>query len=251
MDGPDRSSRRKGKAEEQGVRAKRKGKAEEQGIRSKHKGKAKEQGVRCRKMSSKLTKKKSKKQIQKKSDIWQILDTICTRVLAGFSCVWIFLILVVLPLYFQEGYVHIGSDKSYLFRTAGANLGKILLPILVLWAVCRVVCVAGLRRQNGEKLLQKEDLRRLEMVDVCAALYLLAAVLSYLCTEYRETALWGTRGWYMGLVPQVILVVSYFVLSRFLLTFYPLLNLELLLMILIHSIALNQELIMVKNQVNT
>lgn len=166
-------------------------------------------------MSSKLAKRKSKSQEKKKGDVWQILDIIWTKMLVGFSCVWIFLILVVLPLYFQEGYVHIGSDKSYLFRTAGANLGKFLLPVLALWGSCRVICVARLRWQNGEKLLQKEDLHRLEMVDICAALYLVAAVLSYLCTEYRETALWGTKGWYMGLVPQSILVVSYFVLSRF------------------------------------
>ncbi|MBQ8117211.1 MAG: O-antigen ligase family protein [Lachnospiraceae bacterium] len=166
-------------------------------------------------MSNKLAKGKSKKQNKNKTDFWQIADMICTYSLAFFSCLWIFLILVVLPLYFQEGYVHIGSDKSYLFRTTGAGLGKVVLPLLALWAICRVICVVRRKRQECQKLFQKEDLRNLSMVDVCAALYLGAAALSYLCTDYRETALWGTKGWYMGLVPQVILVVSYFVLSRF------------------------------------
>lgn len=52
-------------------------------------------------------------------------------------------------------------------------------------------------------------------VDLCALIYSVVLILSYVFTNYREEALWGTKGWYMGLYPQLMLVGIYFFLSRF------------------------------------
>lgn len=164
-------------------------------------------------MAAKRRKKNQKK--KEELTVSQVLDIVLTDAMALFSCIWIFLILVVMPLYFQEGYVHIGSDKSYLLRSGGVRLGKIMLPVFGLWAGNRIRNVVSQRHAAGEKFFQKDDLARISTMDVCAVLFAIGTVISYMCSEYRENALWGTRGWYMGMYTQLILVVSFLVISRF------------------------------------
>lgn len=168
-------------------------------------------------MSKKKRSKNTGKKIQKKAarQGGQIADSLLAGAMAMFSCIWLLLILVIMPFYNQQGYAHIGSDKSYLLRMSGKRMGMLLLPVFCAWLVCRAATVFRERRLAKEALLQKKDLRIFSAVDVFAALYAFSVLISYACSGYRETALWGTKGWYMGLIPQLILVISYFVLSRF------------------------------------
>lgn len=50
--------------------------------------------------------------------------------------------------------------------------------------------------------------------DFFVAAFGIVTVLSYLASSYRETAFWGYGDWYMGLVTQLLLVLSYFAVSR-------------------------------------
>jgi O-antigen ligase len=125
------------------------------------------------------------------------LDVIL-RVLVG---VYIVLILGVLPFYNQQGFTHIGTDKSSFFRTCSVRMAWLILPVLaarLLWGL--FVSKAG---------------RKLSVTDVFAALFGVSVILSYLGSSYKETALWGTSGWYMGLIPQLIFVSIYFLTSRY------------------------------------
>ena len=127
--------------------------------------------------------------------------------------VWIAaaLILAALPFYMQDGYTHIGSDKSYFFRSGCAKLGSIILPVLGVCVLCRLV-EALLHRK--ERLFQKW-LKGLCVTDYLAFLYGISVIVSYLCSDYRETALWGTTGWYMGMLPQLAFVTLYFLIRFF------------------------------------
>lgn len=113
------------------------------------------------------------------------------------------LILGVLPFYFQDGFTHIGSDKSYFFRTGTVMIGKILIPVFGGWVMCALVTPAVRRKI------------KLTGTDIFALLYAFSAILSYVCSRYPETALWGTKGWYMGLIPQLTFVSIYFLVSKF------------------------------------
>ena len=42
----------------------------------------------------------------------------------------------------------------------------------------------------------------------------MAALLSYLFSDYKEMALWGKPGWGMGMLVQVSFAASYFLFSR-------------------------------------
>ncbi len=127
-------------------------------------------------------------------------------------CVYMILILAVMPLYNREGfytpnaYSHIGTDKSYFFNMVTVNMGKVLIPAAAVYLAVLLICE---RRRFWEKLR-----RNMTWTDLFAAGYGLALVLSFLLSEYRSDALWGANGWYMGFWPQMFLVLVYFFIAK-------------------------------------
>ncbi len=154
--------------------------------------------------------KSNKKQTESLPESFEYMLTWILKVLVT---VYAALILGVLPLYFEQGYTHIGTDKSTFFKTATIMTAKCIVPVLLLAGVVTFV-VKVCKRRKGESV---SFLPKLDIVDWFALGYAAAVVISYLCTDYRETALWGTKGWYMGMIPHLTLVAVYFLVSRFLL----------------------------------
>lgn len=130
-------------------------------------------------------------------------------------CVYILLILIILPFYFEEGYSHIGTDKSYFFRQVSTVGWKLLLPVLL----CYLVSAAVVWRQNRKKEAgnnrKNAFWNRISVTDVFAGMYGIGLLISYACSDYKKMALWGADGWFMGLYPQLILIGVYFLISRF------------------------------------
>ncbi|MCM1190514.1 MAG: O-antigen ligase family protein [bacterium] len=161
-------------------------------------------------------------------------------------CAYLFLMLAVFPLYCQDGYSHIGTDKAYFFCRVSVYAGGVLACVLALRLAAegtvfwnerkkgRSFCSGdskakafGRERSKSRaaktpvpsrsffsrsreaacrfwgKIRQNDFLR----TDFFALFYAGAALISYVCTEYKEEALWGATGWYMGLIPQLILVL--------------------------------------------
>ncbi len=140
------------------------------------------------------------------------LPAVC-RFLKGFLdygiCLYLILLLAVMPLYSQDGYSHIGTDKAVFFCKVSAVFCGVLLPVAVLYLVMRA---AG-KRKSGSALQPFGMCWK--RTDFFAALYGAALVISYFCSRYREVALWGAKRWYMGFWPQMFLVLIYFLVSRF------------------------------------
>lgn len=150
------------------------------------------------------------------------LEMFFAGIMKLFSAVIAILILAAMPFYFQDGYSHIGSDKSYFFRTGAVKVGKLLIPVFVLWLMFWLAAsFVRFRRDNVSAesksgfpaYLWKSCRKYLTLPDLFAAGFGISVVISYLCTEYRGTALWGTKGWYMGMIPLLTLLVIYLMLS--------------------------------------
>lgn len=124
--------------------------------------------------------------------------------------VYAVLILGALPFYFEEGFTHIGTDKSTFFRGCSVFFAKFLIPTLVIWLIS-VGVVWFCKKRAGENYKFHISLT---VTDWFAVAYGISVILSYLCTDYRKTALWGIDGWYMGLLPHLTLVSIYFLISR-------------------------------------
>ena len=145
-----------------------------------------------------------------------VAETLCS--FSGFLCdivisVYMIVILMVLPIY-NKGYAQIGTEKENFFRKTMTYGGKALLPVFLLWLLFRLVTA-----------VQKKELpkftewpvglwKSLSVTDRFAVFYGIAVLLSYLFTNYREEALWGTASWRMGMWTQLGAVIVYFMISR-------------------------------------
>lgn len=147
---------------------------------------------------------------QKTETIQESLEYLFRWCVSLLVTVYAVLILGALPFYFEEGFTHIGTDKSTFFRGCSVFFAKIMIPALAIWLIS-VGVVWFCRKRAGENY--KLHIR-LTVTDWFAVAYGVSVILSYLCTDYRKTALWGIDGWYMGLLPHLTLVSIYFLVSR-------------------------------------
>lgn len=125
--------------------------------------------------------------------------------------IYLLLILTVLPFYNTEGYAHMGTDKATFFNKVSAFAGKAMLLPLLAYIVIGLVLLMKNRRET--KIIDRIK-KEISLTDGFAFLYGVALLLAYLSSNYKEEALWGTQGWYMGFLPQLTLVMIYFLVSR-------------------------------------
>ena len=128
----------------------------------------------------------------------------CRDICQGIIMAYFLVMAVIYPFYAPGGYTRIGEVKYEFFRnvsliTLAVTAGIILLSIAV--------------RRDREWIIR--NYRRMSVTDWFVYGYFVAVMLSYLCSAYKEDALWGVEGWRMGIMTQMILVSLYFVFSRY------------------------------------
>ena len=135
---------------------------------------------------------------------------------AGFqkmvASAYLLLIFAALPLYMKDGFYMLADAKYLFFRSVS-------LIFLLLWLAG--AAVRGIyRRRHGRCSLRKKPGEWSEIwgmysgTDVFAICFAVFSMLSYLFSAYKDTALIGFSGWYMGLLTQLFLVGGYFLVSR-------------------------------------
>lgn len=134
-------------------------------------------------------------------------------------CVYLVMMIAVMPFYFEEGYVHIATDKAFFCRRVNFAAFLMLLPAFAVYFCASLAAFLqeGKGRLTGAAWLGQ--LRKIwgkcTLTDKFMGLYGVSLAVSYLCSDYKETALWGTgNGWYMGLWPQLFLVGAYFFTAK-------------------------------------
>lgn len=143
--------------------------------------------------------------------------------------IYMLLLIVAMPLYFEEGYTHIGTDKATFFRECSTKAWMLLIPMMAFGVGINAI-VKGVNRQsgdkkrkNGRKVVRAEAeslsdgkqtwiqrvrnaLQGMPKLYLFAGWFIVALLISYLCSDYQSDALWGVNGWYMGLLPQLMFV---------------------------------------------
>ena len=115
------------------------------------------------------------------------------------TAAYLILMMAVFPFYAPQGYVEIGTHKFFFFKIVSIVCFGLLCPAaLYLFAYA----------------LKKKKIR-ISSTDICVLLYGAAVLVSFVCSEWKEEALWGADGWFMGMVPQLFFVAGYFAVSRF------------------------------------
>ncbi|MCR5031417.1 MAG: O-antigen ligase family protein [Lachnospiraceae bacterium] len=123
--------------------------------------------------------------------------------------VFITVFVCVYPFYAPEGYYHITTHKIEflrdILRFAGISCAIALLVMLV---------GALLEVFKEHKSAREVFAFSFSRTDVFVLLFAVSVTLSYLFSPYKETALHGESGWYMGLLMQLFFVATYFLVSR-------------------------------------
>ncbi|MCM1185631.1 MAG: O-antigen ligase family protein [Lachnoclostridium sp.] len=155
----------------------------------------------------------NRKAKRKRESIPKMLQGLLAEILDWIICIYMFLILAIMPFYHQEGYTHIGTDKSYFFRQCARKSAYLILPLLALYLVA--AGVVFVREKRGSSFQITAWLKtHFSVTDWFALAYGLSVLLSYACSAYKKEALIGTQGWYMGLYPQLAFIAGYFLISR-------------------------------------
>lgn len=121
--------------------------------------------------------------------------------------------MVVLPLYTTDtGYRHIGTEKCLFFRSFSLVACKVILPLAVIYLFCRLI-----KWHLSER--RRKNILTVSVTDLFALVYLTAVLCSYLHTSFRQETEWGdtfygTSGWYLGLLTQLLFLGIYFMVSR-------------------------------------
>lgn len=118
--------------------------------------------------------------------------------------IFLFFLVLVYSLYAPEGYIQIATNKYLFYRKLCLITAAVVIPSSLLYYV------APPYHKNGRKVMDN-----ISSTDIFVFLYLLVNIISFVGTEYREEALWGTSGWYMGFGMQLFFIGTYFFVSRF------------------------------------
>lgn len=133
-----------------------------------------------------------------KSEGWH--RDICQGIIMAYFLV----ITLVYPFYAPGGYLRIGEVKYEFFR----NVSLVTLAVMA-----AVIVLSLILRRDGEWILRYYQ--GMSVTDWFAYGYFVAVMLSYLCSAYKQDALWGVEGWRMGTVTQMIFILIYFFFSRY------------------------------------
>lgn len=135
---------------------------------------------------------------------------LCEEVVSLLMSAYLFIMFCIYPFYMKDGYVEIGAEKFNFYKAITFGGFALMLPLVLL-------CV-GFYMRSRRKGIKKDWIFRYDGVsgtDVAVLAYGVSVVLSYLGSDYKAMAFWGEEGWYMGLMTQLMFVVSYFMVSRF------------------------------------
>lgn len=125
-----------------------------------------------------------------------------------FTTAYLLLMFCAYPFYIEKGYENIGEAKNRFFL-------YVSIAAFVILGICALL---HLFKELWNIHLQKKvyliDWDEVSAMDLCVLLYATFMFLSYVFSGYKDEALWGAEGWYMGLLPLLLLCGLYFFISR-------------------------------------
>lgn len=156
----------------------------------------------------------------KEMSLPQVCRSFLLMLLRLVTVLYLVAMVVVLPFYFstETYYTEIGSNKSYFFRTIGFFVLRLFLHIFIYYLVFAMICwwQENKKRKGKFSILMNALLDSLSVTDKFTLVFTIGLSLSYYYTAYPESLYLGAQGWYMGFMPQLLLISSYFAISKLL-----------------------------------
>lgn len=128
------------------------------------------------------------------------------KVIREITATYVFLMLTIYPLYYQDKYYNMGDAKWDFFRyVTWVSLG-ILITLFCVYM--------GILVSKG-KISEYIEKIQMSVLDWFVLAYMIAVLISVILSPYKDSIIWGYDGWYMGLIAQGCFVLIYFFVSRY------------------------------------
>lgn len=124
---------------------------------------------------------------------------------------YLFIVFCLYPFYLKDGYTDVGREKFNFYKVMTIGGFSLILPLVLACILFRIKENIG----KGGGIGRIFGRVRFSATDWAAAAYGVSAVISYIGSDFKEVALWGEKGWNMGLMAQLAFVVSYFLVAHF------------------------------------
>lgn len=114
----------------------------------------------------------------------------------------------IFPLYYQDKYFNMGEAKYQFIKGSAILFFGVLLFLQIV--------KSSIQLKN--KIQQKQKINILTTIsctDWFAIAYVVMVGISFCVTPYKQEAVWGYPGWYMGVMSQLLFVLIYFFVSRY------------------------------------
>lgn len=144
----------------------------------------------------------------KKKKIVQPTGAFAREIIRKIVAGYVFLMLFIYPLYYQNKYYNMGEAKWIYFK-------NVSLVFFVMFAVAFVFYFAAFIMKKELKDFFLKAKSKINITDCFVLAYLVLTLVSTIITPYKENVIFGYNGWYMGLIAQVGFVLIYFAVSRF------------------------------------
>ena len=126
---------------------------------------------------------------------------------------FLFCFAIVYPLYFRDGYTQITTYKFQYLKIIAFLFGGLLLIVNAFYLLIPSKMSDGAKVSIGSRVAG--SLKNLSATDIFILLYGAVLIFSFMLSDFPQEALWGTDGWYMGFVTQMICIGIYYFVSRF------------------------------------
>ena len=127
---------------------------------------------------------------------------------------YLFVMLGFFPLYYRYQYADMGDSKYKVFLYVSS------VCVVVSFLLCVGKAFLQYRETKSRKVIRQTtsaditNYIKRQPIDVAVLAYFCVVVISFLLSDFKETAWKGADGWYMGLLSQILFVAVYFLIAK-------------------------------------
>ncbi|MEE3488214.1 MAG: O-antigen ligase family protein [Bulleidia sp.] len=133
------------------------------------------------------------------------------NILHFLASLYLLVVYIGVPVYMRDSYHYLGKAKYDFYKTAvlGFMKEKVFIPGILPVMLCVVILLFAIRDEG-----EKTDFH-LSRTDKLMLVYAGANIIATLLSSNKDMAVNGYEGWNMGLITQLCMVGSYFMISRY------------------------------------
>lgn len=134
-----------------------------------------------------------------------ILTWLPVKIIQYSIFLYVLAMFLIFPFYYQDKFYDMGEAKFLFFKYATFSAFTVIMAAGVIAILF-----------NFNRIKAGRMWRKLSVTDCFVIAYAIIVWISFALTPYKTDAIWGYKGWYMGLISQMAFVAIYFLVSRFL-----------------------------------